>query len=298
MSRSLWLPPNGSLQGHAFDTLLAGNLAVLAALLVLAHVILIYALVRRRPSLSLPPEASLAPASQQEQPLRAAGFASEAELRERRRSASKRPGSVRRVTSGKALLPAFWRIETLPLLLCCALFAAMTITSERLWAVLRYTGPAPEAMQVEVVGVQFQWYFRYPGADARFGLTRPQLVDAAAGNPLGLDRTDASGRDDLVSSLLVLPAGREVDLRLRAHDVIHGFFIPGMRLKQNAVPGLVLHVHFTPVTAGDYPVLCTQVCGSGHARMQALLRVVPPEQYEAWIAAHTRLRTAVAERVQ
>ena len=96
----------------------------------------------------------------------------------------------------------------------------------------------------------------------------------------------------------MLPAGREVDLRLRAHDVIHGFFIPGMRLKQNAVPGLVLHVHFTPVTAGDYPVLCTQVCGSGHARMQALLRVVPPEQYEAWIAAHTRLPTAVAERVQ
>ncbi|HEY0785202.1 MAG TPA: cytochrome C oxidase subunit II [Acidobacteriaceae bacterium] len=188
-----------------------------------------------------------------------------------------------------------WRTETLPLLLCCLLFAAMAISSQRLWAALRYQGPAPGAMQVEAVGVQFQWYFRYPGPDGRFGFVRPALVNAAAGNPLGLDPNDRRSGDDIVSSVLVLPAGREVDLRLRAHDVIHGFFIPGMRLKQNAVPGLLLHVHFTPVVGGTYPILCTQVCGSGHARMQAVLHVVPPGEFATWLAGRERALTPAAE---
>jgi cytochrome c oxidase subunit 2 len=143
----------------------------------------------------------------------------------------------------------------------------MAIAAQRLWAANRFEGPSPAAMQVEVVGVQFQWYFRYPGEDATFGATSPRLVNAGAGNPLGLDPSDSQGNDDVVSSELVLPADREVDLRLRAHDVIHGFFIPGMRLKQNAVPGQTLHVHFTPVTPGEYPIsaprfaaLATDIC--------------------------------------
>jgi cytochrome c oxidase subunit 2 len=189
--------------------------------------------------------------------------------------------------------PRVWLVEALPLLAVTALFVWMTVAAERLWAAQRFVGAAPGALQVEVVGVQFQWYFRYPGPDAEFGRTRPQLVAAAAGNPLGLDPEDARGSDDIVSSVLMLPAGREVDLTLRAHDVIHGLFIPGMRVKQNAVPGLVLHVHFTPETPGTYPILCTQVCGSGHARMQAVLRVVSPKAYEAWLEAREqRLRGA------
>ena len=80
--------------------------------------------------------------------------------------------------------------------------------------------------------------------------------------------------------------------------MIHGFFIPGMRVKQNAVPGLVLHIHFTPEVPGDYPILCTQVCGSGHARMQAVLRVVSPGEYEAWLTAreHRLLRSGAELR--
>ena len=166
----------------------------------------------------------------------------------------------------------------------------MAVTAQHLWAGTRYAGPSPEAMQVEVVGEQFQWYFRYPGADAAFGSTRSELVNAAEGNPLGLNLRDARSRDDIVSSVLVLPAGREVDLRLRSVDVIHGLFIPSMRLKENAVPGLVLHVHFTPTAPGTYPILCSQVCGLGHARMQAVLSVVTPAEFDAWLASHARAR--------
>jgi cytochrome c oxidase subunit 2 len=178
----------------------------------------------------------------------------------------------------------FLTIEILPLIALCGLYIWMAITAQQLWAANRFEGPSPSAMQVEVVGVQFQWYFRYPGEDATFGATQPQLVNAGAGNPLGIDPGDQQGNDDIVSSELVLPAGREVDLRLRAHDVIHGFFIPGMRLKQNAVPGLTLHVHFTPFEPGEYVILCTQVCGLGHGHMEAKLRVLPPGIFDLWLA--------------
>jgi cytochrome c oxidase subunit 2 len=239
-----WLPANGSLHGAAVDRLLAFNLNVLFGLLILAHLILLYAVMRPRGEKA----------------------------------------------TGRQPLPSAWLAEGWTIFLSWVLFAGLTVSSERLWADLRYEGPSPGAMQVEVTGVQFQWYFRYPGADARFGGTQPRLVDAATGNPLGLDPEDSYSADDIVSSILVLPEGREVDLRLRAQDVIHGFFIPGMRLKQNAVPGLLLHVHFTPVRPGIYPILCTQVCGSGHARMQAVLRVIPEAEFDSWLEARGAAR--------
>jgi cytochrome c oxidase subunit 2 len=182
--------------------------------------------------------------------------------------------------------PSPWRVELVPLALLTLLYIVMAVTAEHVWASQRFEGPAPAALRVEAVGQQFQWYFHYPGRDATYGLSRPTLVNAALGNPLGLDAIDEHGRDDIVASELVLPVNREVDLQLRALDVIHGFFVPQMRLKQNAVPGETLHVHFTPMEAGIYPILCSQVCGSGHTRMQAWLRVVSERDYDAWLMAH------------
>src|SRR5450755_2875908 len=69
-----------------------------------------------------------------------------------------------------------WRIEYLPLAVLALLFAALTIKAESLWAAPHYTGANPAALQVEVTGVQFAWYFRYPGPDATFGRTHPNLI--------------------------------------------------------------------------------------------------------------------------
>ena len=175
------------------------------------------------------------------------------------------------------------RLEYVPLAALAVLFAFLTVRAERLWAATRYTGADLGALQVEAVGVQFAWYFHYPGADAAFGRTDPKLVAPGEGNPLGLDPADPRGRDDFVSSELVLPANREVDLRLHAQDVIHGFAVPELRLMQNAVPGQLLHIHFTPTRAGTYAILCTQLCGLGHYRMNANLRVLPPADYARWL---------------
>ena len=178
-----------------------------------------------------------------------------------------------------------WRIEYLPLAALAIVFAALTVKAESLWAASRYIGADPAALQVEVTGMQFAWYFRYPGTDATFGATRPQLVAPGEGNPIGIDPSDPHGADDFVTSELVLPANREADLRLQAQDVIHGFSVPEMRLKQNAVPGQTIHVHFTPTAPGTYAILCTQLCGLGHYRMNATLRVLPPAEFAQWLAA-------------
>jgi cytochrome c oxidase subunit 2 len=179
-----------------------------------------------------------------------------------------------------------WLIEYLPLIALAILFAFLTIKAERLWAATRYTGASPTALQVEVTGVQFAWYFRYPGPDATFGITRSQLAAPGEGNPLGLDPTDPHSADDEVTSELVLPTNREVDLRLNAQDVIHGFSIPELRLKQNAIPGQTIHIHFTPTTPGTYAILCTQLCGLGHYRMNATLRIVSPAEFATWLVTH------------
>lgn len=176
-------------------------------------------------------------------------------------------------------------LEYLPLAALTVLFFWLGARAQRLWAAERYTGADPAAMQVEAVGMQFLWYFRYPGADRAFGHTKLALADAAAGNPLGIDPKDTYGRDDLVQGALTLPADREVDLRLRSHDVIHGFAVPELRLKQNAVPGQDTHIHFTATRPGTYAILCTQVCGLGHFRMQAVLRVLPQMEFDHWLQA-------------
>jgi cytochrome c oxidase subunit II len=191
----------------------------------------------------------------------------------------------------KSSAPSPWRVEFIPLGLLIVLYIAMAATAEHVWARERFEGAAPDALRVEVVAQQFQWYFHYPGIDAAYGESRPQLINAALGNPIGLDPADRRSKDDIVSSELVLPINQEVDLQLRSLDVIHGFFVPEMRLKQNAVPGSTLHVHFTPIREGTYPILCSQVCGSGHARMQAHMRVVSQADYNIWLAAHAKRGT-------
>jgi len=178
-----------------------------------------------------------------------------------------------------------WLVEYLPLSFLILLFTGLTIQAEILWAAARYTGPDPAALQIEVTGMQFAWYFRYPGADATFGRTDPRLANPGEGNPVGIDPADPNGADDFVASELVLPTNHPIDLELHAQDVIHGFAIPEMRLKQNAVPGQTIHLHFTPTRAGKYAILCTQLCGSGHYRMQANVRVVSPAEFRAWLAS-------------
>jgi len=174
-----------------------------------------------------------------------------------------------------------WTILTL------ILFVGLNFMSSSIWASERFRPAVSDAVQVEVTGMQFQWYFRYPGPDGKFGATKPQLQDPSGGGEaaLGLDPADPASKDDVVAATMCVPVNREIDVILRAEDVIHSFFIPAMRFKQDAVPGLAIHMHFTPIATGDYEIACSQLCGLGHYKMHGILRVVSQEEFDKWIAA-------------
>jgi cytochrome c oxidase subunit 2 len=137
------------------------------------------------------------------------------------------------------------------------------------------------ALVIEVTAEQFAWNARYAGPDGVFGRTDARLI--TLDNPLGMDPADPRGKDDLVTlNVFHVVAGRPVKIRLRSKDVIHSFFLPNLRVKQDAVPGMTIEFWFTPIRAGRFELACTQLCGFGHYEMKALLIVQSPEEFAQW----------------
>lgn len=140
----------------------------------------------------------------------------------------------------------------------------------------------PQAIEIEVVGRQFTWMYRYPGKDGKFGRCLPRLVKES--NPLGLDEDDEAALDDIFMDRLVVPQGRPVALRIRSQDVLHSFTIPLFRTKQDAVPGIVTRSHLTATKLGDFEVTCAELCGNQHYDMKSRARVLPPAEFDRWLA--------------
>ena len=182
-----------------------------------------------------------------------------------------------------------WRFEIGWTLAVIVIFFGFHVSGGHLWSKLHQPAKATQ-LTVEVTGAQFQWYFRYPGPDGVFGRTNaPKFARPDEGNPLGIDPADPSGRDDIVSTSLVVPVGQPVQLQLRAQDVIHSLFIPAMRFKQDTVPGMNIQTHFTPNKPGTYEISCAELCGIGHYRMRAVLRVVTQEEFERWLQSQAQM---------
>lgn len=150
-----------------------------------------------------------------------------------------------------------------------------------IWAGLRE--PARGEVEVEVSAKQFAWNYRYPGRDGKLGTTRLDLINDSDGNPFGLDPADPASKDDVVSGVLRVPAGRSVRLTLVARDVIHSFFVRELRLKQDAVPGLLTTYSFIADTPGKYEIACAELCGLGHHQMRSVLEVMPPAEFDKWL---------------
>jgi cytochrome c oxidase subunit II len=114
--------------------------------------------------------------------------------------------------------------------------------------------------------------------------------DAAGANPLRVDvyaqqffwSYGYPGYDNKVSNVLRLPVDRSVVLTMHAKDVIHSFWVPEFRQKQDLVPGVRATLHITPNRVGSYPVVCTELCGLGHALMRSRVVVMQPDAFEKW----------------
>jgi cytochrome c oxidase subunit 2 len=120
-------------------------------------------------------------------------------------------------------------------------------------------GPTPERagkppqLSVNVTGLQFAWIFTYPDTG-------------------------------IVASELHVPIGREVFLDMTANDVIHAFWVPEFRLKQDVIPGRQTELRFTPNREGEYPLICAELCGPYHGAMKTKVIVQTPSEFDNWIA--------------
>ncbi len=148
--------------------------------------------------------------------------------------------------------------------------------------------PAEKALHVKVVAEQFAWNIHYPGPDRVFGKADPKLMSST--NPLGLDPSDPMGTDDVSTiNQLHIPVGVPVIAELSSKDVIHSFFLPVMRVKQDAIPGQKISLWFEATKSGEFEIACAQLCGLGHYRMRGFFVVDEKDKFNAWMAeaAHT-----------
>ena len=129
------------------------------------------------------------------------------------------------------------------------------------------------AMRVEVLGQQFAWIVAYPPEGAAEDMDGFICFTHGQGT---VDRRCKS------SANLMLPLDRPVRLHLTARDVIHSFWVPEFRQKQDAVPGLTTEITVTPTKLGNYPFMCSELCGLGHPLMRTRAIVMPQSEFEAW----------------
>lgn len=175
------------------------------------------------------------------------------------------------------------RLEMTWTLLTAAVFVTLAVLGQRVWAQLHFHDAPANAVVIEVTAQQFAWTYRYPGPDGKFGRTDPRLIDDSAGNPLGLDDRDPAARDDIVTTTFVIPENRPVLAKIHSKDVIHSFFVPVLRLKQDAVPGMEVRIHFTANQTGKYEIACAELCGQLHYNMRSMMEVLSPSDFDNWL---------------
>jgi cytochrome c oxidase subunit 2 len=148
-----------------------------------------------------------------------------------------------------------------------ALLLVIAFSQMGTWASIKFSGNVPEGEPLaHVWGSQFDWQFQYPGADGVFGTM-----------------------DDIETPYeFVVPVGEKVLFSLHSRDVLHSFSVLEFRLKQDAVPGMAIPVWFEATKTGNYDLICMELCGWGHYKMNGRVRVVTREEYDAWTAEQQR----------
>ena len=165
-----------------------------------------------------------------------------------------RPGRKAEYIEGNTRLEIMWTTATAVIMIVLALMSRST------WADIKENGPAGQVFY-NVTAKQFNWEITYPGPDGKLGT-----------------------KDDVtVENEMHVPVGQVVRIDLASKDVIHSFFVPNLRLKQDAVPGRVIKVWFEASEIGTYAIPCAELCGFGHSGMQGTLTVESEADFQKWL---------------
>ena len=160
-------------------------------------------------------------------------------------------------THGNTTLEIIWTVVP------AVMLAILAVMSRTTWADIKWRQP-PSDFNLIVSAKQFNWEVAYPGPDGK----------------LGTD-DDVSFDNDFH-----VPVNKTVRISLRSKDVIHSFFVPSFRLKQDAVPGRDIPVWFKATKAGKYELPCAELCGFGHSGMRGWVFVDEQADYDAWATEH------------
>jgi len=285
-----WLPEDASTAGYKIDFLFNLILYITSIVCVAVFVVLIYFLVKYR----------------------------------------YQPGRATKFIHGNNSLEAVWTL--IPTLI----MAFIAAYSQATWSEMKspHTLPRGEGVvEVKVAGRQFQWFFHYAGKDGKFGKTNRlwRKNDGDPANEIGLMRgdpeermspelfeeisadpdrqhlldTDPAARDDIVVGRMIVPVGRKVTCEIYSIDVLHSFYLPNFRVKQDAVPGLLGFAWFeSTATSAEFigttpdgeemlgyskpfDIVCAELCGQGHYKMRGQLYVVTEDQYQAFLEEET-----------
>ncbi len=153
---------------------------------------------------------------------------------------------------GNTKLEVVWTAIPAILLVGLCTYAYIVLTD------IEKANGSPDHVQVRVVGEQFTWTFFYPGEDP--------------------------ARPEVASPELYVPIDTQITFQVQSKDVIHDFFVPAFREKIDAVPGITTNYDVNTTRVGDYPVLCAELCGLGHATMRQTAHVVPRQDFDRWLA--------------
>jgi len=154
-----------------------------------------------------------------------------------------------------------WKVEAVWTAIPFVIVMFLAAISMEPWRDIRDPGRIPAgAYMIEVTAKQFEWNALYAGADGRLGT-----------------EDDFQKRNQLF-----VPANRPVVVQLKSEDVIHSFFLPSMRVKQDAVPGMETPVWFEATSPGEYALGCAELCGLGHYRMRGTVTVLSAREFDAW----------------
>jgi cytochrome c oxidase subunit II len=167
-----------------------------------------------------------------------------------------RPGRRARYTHGNTTLEIVWTV--VPSLI----LVILTFLSAPAWSKIKMQAPPPSDFVLQVTAKQFNWQVTYPGADGKLG----------------------TADDKTLLDEMHVPANKVVHVHLRSQDVIHSFFVPQFRMKQDAVPGREIVQWFEATKPGKYELPCAELCGFGHSGMKGWIYVHGAEDYKKWAA--------------
>jgi cytochrome c oxidase subunit 2 len=160
-------------------------------------------------------------------------------------------------THGNTTLEIIWTI------IPAAILVVLSFLSVSTWAKVKRFAPESD-FELQVTAKQFNWEVAYPGPDGKLGTEDDVLFD----------------------NDLHVPVSKVVRVHLMSKDVIHSFFLPNLRLKQDAVPGRNILLWFEATQTGKYELPCAELCGFGHSGMKGWLYVHTPEEYAKWAQEH------------